>query len=57
MEGGREAGIIIIHNIIKHSFDPMVHVQPNPQENTDNRGYKILYMYHYLYLFEICYIH
>ena len=32
MEGGREAGIIIIHNIIKHSFDPMVHVQPNPQD-------------------------
>ena len=45
MEGGSEAIIIIIHNIIKHSFDLMVHVQPNPrkknpQENTDNGGYR-----------------
>ena len=40
MEGGREAIIIIIHNIIKHSFHYMIHVQPNPQENTDNGGYR-----------------
>ena len=40
MEGGSEAIIIIIHNIIKHSFDLTVHVQPNPQENTDNGGYR-----------------